>query len=67
MELPSRNIISLKGAIEQGKWNTLEGKLVDPVTGREISIAEAIESGLIEADIDAEKALEQATSLKFLR
>ena len=66
-ELPSRNIVSLKGAIEQNKWNLAEGKIVDPKTGREITIAEAIENKVIEPEIDADKALEQASSLKFLR
>lgn len=67
MELPSRNIVSLKGAIDQNKWNLAEGKIIDPRTGREISIAEAIENKVIEPEIDADKALEQASSLKFLR
>ena len=66
-ELPSRNIVSLKGAIEQNKWNLAEGKIVDPKTGREITIAEAIENKVIEPEIDADKALEQASSLKCLR
>ena len=67
MELPSRNIVSLKGAIDQNKWNLAEGKIIDPKTGREISIAQAIEDKVIEPEIDADKALEQASSLKFLR
>ncbi len=67
MELPSRTIVSLKGAVEQNKWDLENGKILDPKTGKQLSIAEAIERHVINPEIDADKALEQAASLKFLR
>lgn len=66
METSSRNILSLGAAIEEKKWDAETGKLVDPVSGREMTLADAIANRVIEPNVYADKLANQICALKCL-
>ena len=60
-------VISLAQAIENGLFNPETGKFVDPKTGEQLSLSEAIARGLVRTHIDPEKTVEQCEMLAQLK
>ena len=67
IECASRNILSLGAAVEGKKWDADTGLIIDPMTGRELTLAEAIEPGVIDPCIDADKLANQICALTSLK
>ena len=59
----SSNVTTLGGLIEIGKLNVESGKLTSRSTRQQLSIQEAIDKGVITADIDPERFLNPAVAL----
>lgn len=66
-ELPNHAIHSLSSAAENKKMNLENCKFVDPKTGKELSLAEAIEKRLLDPKVDADKIMKQVASLQALK
>ena len=66
-EVASRNIMSLGAAVEGKKWDAETGLIIDPVSGREMTLAEAIDARVIEPCIYADKLANQICALKELK
>lgn len=60
-------VMSLATAIENGLFNPETGKFVDPKTGEQLSMSEAVARGLIQVNIDPDKITEQHEMLAKLK
>ncbi|XP_036368174.1 microtubule-actin cross-linking factor 1 isoform X4 [Octopus sinensis] len=66
-EVPSNQILSLSGAIENGRYDIITGKYVKAHTHEEMDLKKAAEKGLIRTHIDPEEISKVCESLNHLR
>ncbi|GAB1607826.1 dystonin isoform X7 [Argonauta hians] len=66
-EVPSNQILSLSGAIENGQYDIVTGKYVKAHTHEEMDLKMAAEKGLIKTHVNPEEISKVCESLKHLR
>lgn len=62
----THKVKSLQAFIEDGQFNPASGKFVDPNTNQEVTIARAIEQGIIAADFSTDEFIKEKCTLAEL-
>ena len=66
-DIPTQSIVTLSSAIANKQLDPSTGTVVNPRTGEELSIAEAINQQLIDPSVNAEKILGQVSAMRLLK
>ena len=66
MNMEDLSVRSLQNADKEDIFNLRTGCIVDPNSGEEISIAEALDRGIIRANLDPRRITEQVSALRAL-
>ena len=66
-DIPAQSITSLSSAIANKQLNPDSGKVVNPRSGEELTIADAINQQLIDPSVNTEKILDQVSAMRLLK